>query len=178
MSCECENIECLRVSVSPCATGVSTGLTASETGSWTGIIEFNGIETTFSFTVISGQDIIIPNSNINENYRHLLRLYNSRGILFNGTCYTLNTFINNISPVAFPAYEIFEYHVTIAGNSITNTHFGDGEILLLVTDAQDYNTAFFTQSGATITSKNDGDDNPLLSFYVGQTITVIMKLLL
>ncbi len=90
MPCDCENSECLDVLIDRCADDITLPLIADETETWRVVIEFNGIFLSEYVEVTDGEAIVIPN-NLNENYRHTMKIYNADGNLFNDTCYIIHT---------------------------------------------------------------------------------------
>lgn len=94
MPCSCEHTECLRVAIDRCddATTIALPLNATATGTWRSVVEFNGISRSESIAVTNGQPIVISN-NLNENYEHVLKLFQADRALFNDTCYLLKTSI-------------------------------------------------------------------------------------
>ncbi len=97
MNCNCENITCIKAYVNPCSEGVELPLVAAATDNYSFQIEFNGVTRIFSVAVVEGDKIIIPTEFVNENYSHLMEIFNSDGDLVNDTCYTL---VTKISPDA------------------------------------------------------------------------------
>src|SRR4051812_14022860 len=93
MSCNCETYTCVEVWLNPYSTGTALDIEATETGTWTGRIEFNGTWREFGVSVIQGEEIAIFTSLLNENYIHELRLYNIAGQVVN--CYKLKTLLSN-----------------------------------------------------------------------------------
>lgn len=91
MSCCCLNTECFDIFLVPCAASVTLPILADQTGVWTMITEFNSMSYNTQIDVISGQPILIPAANLNENYKHKVRFYRPNGDMVNATCYILNT---------------------------------------------------------------------------------------
>lgn len=92
MPCECENTECLEVVIDRCEEDITLPLLADETETWRVVIEFNGISISNYVEVTDGESIVIPN-NLNENYRHTLKIYDADDNLFNDTCYIIHSSI-------------------------------------------------------------------------------------
>lgn len=81
---------CIDARLSLCEEFIPLSIVANETGTWKALIEFNGMSLTYDIEVVDGEQISIPNK-LNENYAHILRLYDSSGSLVNNTCYTIRT---------------------------------------------------------------------------------------
>lgn len=172
MACNgCESTECLTLKINPCSEGVSLGINATYTGNVSGDVFFNGIWRSFIVAVESGQPIIIPTSVLNSRYVHEAKLYNDAGELIG--CYELHTRTMRDAPIyAVPpanSDNVFNITVATAGNTITDSRFTNKTVMLLTTDAQSYNSAFFIKpfSSNTLTSST-------LSFYVGQIVTITL----
>lgn len=130
MACNCENIICLKAFVNPCSEGVELPLVSETTDNYDFHIEFNGVTRIFSVGVIDGDKIIVPTEFVNENYSHLMEIYNSDGDLVNDTCYNLITKISPdagsftpIPPSAMP--QNYVQMVTMGTPAPINTVFGE-----------------------------------------------------
>lgn len=100
MACICEEYISLCVFLDPCNEGVELDITADETGTWTGQIEFNGTWISFEIDVVEDEKIIIGTHLLNENYIHEFRLYDVEGNLF--ACYKLQTMYTKGATNAIP----------------------------------------------------------------------------
>ena|SRR6187399_2304242 len=169
MACQtCTISECINLYVSPCDTGIDTGIILDTSGDYTVRIEFNGAYNESTIEVVSGESIVLPNT-LNSSYLHTLLIYDADGTLVNDTCYKLNMHMalgmgNNLTPnPPIGARKIIT--VDVDGDSFTNSFFADHEIISITTDGQSYVVgAAFTQSGSTITWINGN------RFYDGQII--------
>jgi len=175
MACGCENTTCIEVKFNPCSIGAELPLVASETGDITGEIEFNGVWTTFSVGVLEGENIVILTSLLNEYYTHLLKMYNEAGALINNTCYTVKSraMLNAPDFSVLPPGEVVEvFNITVEeeGIALSDPLLANSTVMLLNTDAQSYNSVFFTKDFASDTLTGLG-----ISFYIGQIVTVTLK---
>lgn len=98
MSCDCETYTRICVLVNPCNTATPLGITANATGTWTAVLEFNGVNRQFSFEADEDEEISVPTLVLNENYVHKLKLYNPNDIL---TCYKVSTSLG-LSVAGYP----------------------------------------------------------------------------
>jgi len=175
MACGCTTTTCLSVKFDPCSEGAELLINAAYTGDMRGEIEFNGLWTEFSVGVTATEAIIIPTSLLNEYYTHTLKLYDEAGTLVNNTCYAVNAKAM-VGAGDFPVppsgsdIEIFDVEITADGTSFTDARLEDGTVMVLNTDAQSYNSAFFTKNFASGTLTGIG-----ISFYDGQIVTVTIK---
>lgn len=175
MPCDCTAYECIKVLVSPCDTGVSTGLLAPEAGNYEVRLLFNGAYNVLTLSLEEDEIIILPNI-VNGNYTHEMQVYQPDGQLLGDTCYWLqvSSVINTgngltPSPSADPYSRVIVITsdmLDVTGTMLTNALFGGKVINEIDTDNQAYlvGTAF-TQNGNTITGTT-------ISFYVGQVIKV------
>lgn len=173
MACNCENIECLIVKFNPCSEGAELPLIATENGTWTAEIEFNGMWSEFGFGVLNGQRIVIPSIYLNEYYTHQIRILDSSGLLINETCYALKARAiasGDIYPVIPPGLSSFDITIAEAGNSITNDLLEGVDLAFIVTDGQSYNTAFWGKPVESDTLTSD-----ILTFYIGQIVTFVTR---
>lgn len=121
MACGCTNPVCKEVFVNPCSVGTNTGIKATETGTWTAVLEFNNAFKTFGVSVTDGEAISILTELLNENYAHEFRLYDTNDDLVD--CYILNTRLNyNVAdaPAPAPAADTWEWGSVTVG-SLANT---------------------------------------------------------
>lgn len=88
MACDCETSICKEIFYNPCNTSTNIRVTATNSGTYTGYVEFNNTWKYFTVEVTEGQSIYMLSSLLNENYTHRLKLYDSGGVL---TCYSLRT---------------------------------------------------------------------------------------
>lgn len=167
MPCNCPQIECINVFVSPCDTGIDIGLNAPVAGDYTFLLEFNGAWQRFVLTLSLHAEIILPNC-VNGDYVHELQIFTPANALLNDTCYSLKTqFIsgdgNGLTPSPSPAdFKIIT--VTVNSTSLTDVFFATHIISEITTQGQSYLVGVnFTQAGDTIT----GID---ISFYIGQIL--------
>lgn len=93
MSCCCENTECIDVYINDCVNEVNTQLKANIGGMWSVLIEFNGTWRKVISFFAAGASIKIPNV-FNASYKHVVKLIDPNGNLFNNTCYVFN--MNNV----------------------------------------------------------------------------------
>lgn len=164
---ECVNTECIDVYVSPCDTGIATGIEMPETGDYTVMIEFNGVTKTLSLEGTEGANFIFPNVFV-APYIHTVRIYNSDMELLNDTCYKFNAHLavgvgNNLNPT--PSGGVSKLiTVDVDGQEFTNSFFTDHVINAISTENQTYLRGVgFTQNGGTITAISFG-------FFNGQVI--------
>lgn len=94
MACGCETYQCVEVFVNPCNEGTNTGIVAAQTGNYTFKIGFNSTVSVLSVAGVSGEEINIPTSALNENYTHETVVIAPDG---ETTCYWMNT---------IPSYDI------------------------------------------------------------------------
>lgn len=175
MACGCTATTCLSVKFNPCSEGAALPLYATYTGDMRGEIEFNGMWTEFSIGVIDTEAIVIPVSVLNEYYSHVLKLYDEDEELVGDTCYAVEARAM-VGAGDFPVIpageiiEVFDVEITADGDAFTDSRLADGTVMLLNTNAQAYNSPFFTKAfgSGTLTGVN-------LSFYVGQIVTVTLK---
>lgn len=130
MSCECTGTPiCLEAWVNVCNVGTLIGLEATQTGTWTMRLEFNGAWTYFGVEVEEGEEIAILTSLLNENYVHQLRVYNVTGGLVG--CYKLKTYYSAsasgapVPPVASGSWDWITLEV--AGGLVSSIYL-TGEI--------------------------------------------------
>lgn len=175
MSCDCENITCIKIYVSACDTGVNTGLAVPSNGNYTVRLKFNNAYKILVLALVANAIIVLPNI-VNGNYVHELQILNPDGTLLNDTCYSLivKTVINKgngltPSPLADPYSAIItltDEMVSVDGTQITNSLFGGKVINEIDTDNQSYLIGVaFSQNGNTISGIT-------ISFFMGQVIKV------
>lgn len=175
MACGCIATTCLGVKFNPCSEGAALPLYAAYTGDMRGEIEFNGSWTEFSVGVTFGETIVIPVSVLNEYYSHTLKLYDESEELVGATCYTIEARAM-VGAGDFPVVpagaliEVFDVTITADGTTFTDSRLLDGTVMLLNTNAQAYNSPFFTKTFASDTLT--GVD---IAFYAGQIVTVTIK---
>lgn len=175
MACGCTTTTCMGLKFDPCSQGAALPVYATYTGDVRGEIEFNGLWTEFSVGVTDTEAIVIPTSVLNEYYVHTLKLYDEAGDLINDTCYAVNAKAMR-GAGDFPVQpsgaviEVFDVTIGADGSTFTDSRLEDGTVMLLNTNAQAYNSPFFTKpfSSTTLTGVN-------LSFYTGQIVTVTLK---
>jgi hypothetical protein len=73
-----------------CLDAIDTGIITTDLGTWKIIFEFEGIDHSYSFEVVTVGKVIIPNK-FNENYTHYFKLVKPDGTLYNGICYEIKT---------------------------------------------------------------------------------------
>lgn len=118
---------CLEAYVNPCSTGTYIGLVATETGTWTMRLEFNGVWKYFGVEVVEGEEIAILTSLLNEKYVHQLKVYNTANELVD--CYKLKTHISfnstnaPVPPVADGAWDWETVIVTTDTMTVTSDYF-------------------------------------------------------
>lgn len=168
---ECATTECIDLYISPCDTGVPTGIIIPETDNYNVFVEFNGTVKSVELAGTEGEEIILPNIFM-PPYINTVRIYNSINELLNNTCYKFYTKLklgigNNITPT--PSIGAKKRIVVDEnGDSFTNSFFGEHTIIEIVTSNQSYiYDTDFTQSGSTITWINGN------TFYDGQVILAI-----
>lgn len=175
----CGNVTGINLIVSPYDTGVDLNLTAPTAGDYTVIIEFNGTYQRIILTLTSGEDIILPTLNtqnqymINGDYNHLTQILLPNGSLLNNTCYSLNcrsvsTAGNGLTPS--PTAKGWTIVVATQNSaSLTNAFLLTNTISEIVTNNQSYLVGSdFTQSGDTVTWINGN------FFTVSQVIKLIV----
>lgn len=134
MSCECEQYSVKCVRVNSCNVGTLIGITADETGTWTGVLEFNGAYKEFGINVEDGEEISILTSILNENYVHEFKLLDAANELVG--CYKLHTLLTQgvsgapVPPVASGAWDWAEATVTNS-DVVTSVYLG-GEIAPII----------------------------------------------
>ena len=155
-NCGCNEYQCMRVFLNPCSEGVQLSINAGYTGDMTAIVSFNGVINQSVFGVVDGEAIVIPSALLNENYTHVLELYNEDNELVNDTCYTLDVRpsmnVAASSPLP-PSGETFSHEFVIDNPTDTYTYAAlDGKKLLTVSyGAQTLTADFFTQTGDSFT---------------------------
>lgn len=165
--CNCEERECLEVLISPGAEEIALPLTANQTGNWTMVYDFNGVEIHQIVAVTTASPIVIPNI-FNEKYVNVIRFYNTSGVLFNDTCYVLGTKGSGLAPNVIngePSGDVFNVTITADSTSFTSPLI-TGTVITITTDTQSLNAGQFSQAGTTI-ARTDGG-----SFYEDQIVTV------
>lgn len=180
MPCDCASYTCVEANYNPCSTGVTVDIISTETGTWSGLIEFNGMWTTFSFGVVEDEPIILPTSVLNESYTHELKLYDLTNSLI--ACYTLkaravtNAAEADITPGG-SGETSFDVTIAEVGNSFSDPRMLNHIVSTISTDGQDYNKFFWTKPYAsdTLTSNVNGDSEPYLEFRVNQIVTVTIR---
>jgi hypothetical protein len=91
MSCGCTTYQCINISLQACAETVTLpSIVADETGIWTMVLEFNGVDYRATVNVGNNVAVTIPNR-FNEDYTHTLKFYRADGTLVYDTCYTIKT---------------------------------------------------------------------------------------
>lgn len=90
MACDCETVTNVCIFVNPCNDGTGIGITATETGTYTARLEFNGVYRQFGVQATEGEEISILTSLLNESYTHKLTLISPTN---ETNCYTLSTSI-------------------------------------------------------------------------------------
>lgn len=126
MACGCTTYICKEVFVNPCTVGTSTGIEAAETGNYTFRVEFNGMVSIFSVAALSGEDIVIPTSALNESYTHEATVIAPSGAT---VCYWLNTMISmSIAYVPFVPVDndTWQPHTVVVDeftNTVTSPYF-------------------------------------------------------
>lgn len=132
MSCGCPETICVEVNVNPCTTGTVLDIEATETGIWTGVLEFNNTWKHFGIAVTDGQDISILTALLNENYVHDLVLYDTSG---NKTCYRLKTRYTSFvpdAPVPEGHADIWEWkELNMSGNTLVSPYL-TGEVAPII----------------------------------------------
>ncbi len=133
MNCECTGTPiCLEAWVNVCNVGTLIGLEATQTGTWTMRLEFNGAWTYFGVEVEEGEEIAILTSLLNENYVHQLRVYNVTGGLVG--CYKLKTYYSAsasgapVPPVAAGSWDWHTETFTVSGTDTITSNYFSGEI--------------------------------------------------
>lgn len=127
MSCDCETYIVKCVEVNPCNTGSYIGIDATETGTWTGKIYFNGAVKKFGVEVTEGEEIAILTSLLNENYVHEFKLYDTVNDLVG--CYKLQTELTQnvadapVPPVADGTWDWQTVIVTTDTMTVTSDYF-------------------------------------------------------
>lgn len=83
--------------------------------------------------------------------------------------------LTRLTPV--PRNNSFEVTITEAGNAFTDSRLAGYTVMLISTDGQAYNSAYWTKDleSDTLTSKNYPSGDPILTFTVGQLVTVILQ---
>lgn len=104
MSCNCQVTTCINLRSNPCLAYCELDIIATESGIWSASIEFSGAWIDFTFEVAAGKKIVIPNTIINEQYKHTLAIYDSSGNLFNNTCYYVGIIHFTTSVYPTPPY--------------------------------------------------------------------------
>lgn len=151
MACECTSFECLEAIFNPCSEGVELAIEATETGTWSADLYFNGVPTQFSFGVTYGENIIIPTEFLNEYYTHEFRLYNGAGTLVG--CYHLKSrMVSNAGEFTpIPPYSDQPSAKTFDGNGTdTQTFSGIGDPIFRISIGNQVYLQEFTQVGETI----------------------------
>lgn len=169
MACsECLNTVCIDLYIGMCDEGINTGVSVTEAGEYTVMIEFNNTVQRFAYNLDANETIVLENI-LNLDYVHTMTIYNSDNELVDDTCYKLHTRLamgisNNIAPTpASGAKKLII--IDEDGESYTDAFFALHNIIEIVTNNQAYLVDVdFTQSGSTITWINGN------SFYNGQTI--------
>lgn len=168
MACDCEVYECLPVApnILQCGDDIVTTLIADDTAIWTMAYEFNGSWLAESISVTQSQIIELPNV-FNERYNHTIKLYTQEGVLFDETCFILDSsqLLRSGTGVTSPSSGTGNYATVTAEAGDTLTIPAGRTVWLIFPNTQGLvrNTTF-TQSGTTITMIN-GD-----TFYDGQQI--------
>lgn len=176
MACNCLAYECIKVFVSPCDTGVSTGLVAPVTGDYEVRIGFNEAWRILTLALVEDDVLILPNV-VNGNYIHEMEVILPDGEMLGDTCYWLDvqavvTSGNGLTPTpeSNPYSRVItltEDMLNVDGSTITNSFFGGKVINEIDTENQAYLVgAAFTQSGNVITWINGN------LMYVGQVIKI------
>lgn len=155
MACECTSFECLEAIFNPCSEGAELAIEATETGTWSADIYFNGVPTQFSFGVTEGDNIVIPTEFLNEYYTHEFRLYNGAGTLLE--CYHLKARYSNnageFTPIP-PSPDGLSAKVFDGNGTDTQTFTGVGNIIEITIPNQIYTESDFVQDGETVTMNN------------------------
>lgn len=165
MICGCETYECLDILIDPCNEGVNTGITATETGNYAFIVEFNGYYNAFSVSATSGNDINVPTDAFNENYTHIMSVTSPFGVV---TCYKAKVVIAQGIPDApfIPATSEFRLAYTVPETSSSITIEGLNTVTGILLPNGTLTMQQFTQVGDTITYTGN-------SFYEGDKIVLI-----
>lgn len=128
MACGCETYNCVDVWVNPCNTGTFLGIEATETGTYTALVEFNGNYKKLGIQADEGDEMVILTSVLNEQYTHELRLTSPSGVQ---TCYKLKTHPTfNVSgaPVPPPITSIWQWFELDVDSDIVTSDFFEGDI--------------------------------------------------
>jgi len=181
MACDCTTYTCLEVvqNFSDCPDTVELDLAVpsldpAESYVWTFLYEFNGIWKGGSIDVTTGENIEFPWV-FNENYIHLIKIYEADGTLFNDTCYKLDTSKiagNYTEPTDLREEYVFNVTVS-AGSTFSSSKINGRNVMVVYDGNQSYNRQpdNFTQpSGSNTVTMTNG-----VVFYEGQIITVIIE---
>lgn len=170
MACACEDIQTNCIKLSPCDTGIDTGVTIPTSGVWDIFVSFPIGERYYSLSIFAGSNIILPNELL-APYVHIMRVYDQDGQLLNDTCYALKTTLvmttgNGLSPSSNSCAKKF---ITVEedGDSISDIFFSNHVIASIATSNQMYlANVDFEQIGNIIQWTNGN------LFYQGQVILV------
>jgi len=170
MSCECANMVCVDVFLSPCAATIQLPVTADETAVWNMAFEFNGSQFVTSVPVYVNQPIVIPNR-FNEQYTHVLRFYRPDNTVFLNTCFKLTTMPTVFAPASVPApaaketYALPMFQTTEAADYVIPA-LHNAEILSI--EVEEFTaTASFNNITNTLTITSD--------FGPGQSVKILYK---
>jgi hypothetical protein len=152
MSCDCLEYICLDVIYNPCSEGAELAIEATETGTWSADLYFNGVPTQFSFGVTQGENIVIPTEFLNEYYTHEFRLYNGAGTLL--ACYQLKARYSNnageFTPIP-PTPDGLQAKTFTGNGTDTQVFTGVGHIIEITIPNQIYTESDFVQTGESVT---------------------------
>lgn len=170
MACDCELYTCLDTapSIVQCGEDIVVLLMATQTGTWTMAVEFNGRQNGYSIDAVQGEYLQLPNV-FNEQYKHTIRFYNTSGALVNDTCYTLNAgqIMRNGTYSSPAASGGFSYMDIEAESGATLTLPAGVTAIIIFDGQQSYTQSQFTQVNNIVTMTNG------TMFYEGQLITIL-----
>ena len=156
MNC-CDNISSKCLLVSPCDSGIDTGIVSTYTGNMTVLVEFNGVWISDAISVTLNQNIIIWNI-LNGNYNHQVKFMLPDGSLLNNTCYyfKVSTVLDSDSGIT----------PTPPVTNGTETY----DFEFLITENPDTNAKYTLFNGFQIPAQYQVSDNVVIPYFVGKNV--------
>lgn len=156
MDCQCNEYECIDVSITPCSNGAKLNIEAPFTGVGTFVVFFLGSSRTVSIEITEGDNVVLPTEIFNEDYVHLMKLYNGDNLEM---CYKVNTSIaKGIGTVPLPQYISYVEGKSYIGNGTNTQSFNvlNGKTLLtVIMNGQAYSSDFWVHNGTTVQWKDN-----------------------
>jgi len=154
-----------------CACGgvIELPITASDTGVYQMMAEFNGVKLFRNVSFVEGQHIVLPNI-FNENYTHNILFKNANGSIYEDATFTLKTVIC-VSPNPDEMDNLSSIQVVAAaGTVIIDDRLIDRVVTAYIVDDVSKNTGFTKPIASNTLTLVDGN-----VFEENATVTIIFQ---